>query len=386
MSFVDRSGELGAPEAIGVPTVCVIPGLNIYTITYRENPPIFQPTSKNHMHKLWRDTQGNARWIDITENIPPGAPFGSTNPFAVINTKTNNEFVLWQGRTGFNQAAVFDSWHFWPNSDMGWENLSDTAHAPRPELGGSGSGHPVGYYDPKFDLHVVYYMSSNGHLHNLFWQDGDNVSYDGDLTNKANPPAPLAQGGLSAFFNKHGDHIVVYRSRPDGHICFLRFRGPDPPVVDRVSLLANTPLAAPDFTGQPPAAYYLEQNDTHQIVYRGIDRHLYEIFWETGGGFRGSNLTQAAGAPLAAQSPLAYYHAGTNKKHAIYINDENHMIDISWFPGDPFPQFEDLTTRFSLPHASPVVAAAFTIEGETQHIVFLHSPLPNHPHVFELIR
>jgi hypothetical protein len=369
MSLVNRTGEVGAPPCTGTPTVCVIPGLNIYTITYLGFP-------QSHSHKLWRDTQGVPHWIDITATT--GA-VTNASPFAFVNSRTTQEIVLWRGTTA--PTAVFDSWHTWPTGDMGWENLSGTARAPRPV------NVPVGYYDPKFDMHVVYYTDQNNlHIHVLFWEDGNNVSYDGDLTNKATPPAPRVAGNLSAFFNAHGDHMVVYKSNPDGHICFLGFRGPDPPTSHNLSDLAGTPLATWDIP--PPAAYYLEQNDMHQIVYRARDdRHLYEIFWGRGAGVIGWDITRAAGAPLAAQAPLAYYHAATNTKHVIYINDERHTIDIAWAPGNTTPQFRDLTREFGLPHASPSMAAAFAIEGGRQHIVFVDSPpLPSQTHIFELIR
>ena len=60
----------------------------------------------------------------------------------------------------------------------------------------------------------------------------------------------------------------------------------------------------------------------------------------------------------------AYYSAGTNTKHVIYVIEDYHLHDIAWTPGSGIPEHFDLTTLTD-PRLPPARGrpAAFTVEA-----------------------
>ena len=99
------------------------------------------------------------------------------------------------------------------------------------------------------------------------------------------------------IYTTRGVSIVVFRSN-DGNIRSLYWTT-GAPGVDDLSGYAHTPKAAGE-----PAADHTPHNDTHQVVYRAADGHLYELFWVGVAPVRrvGPDLRQS-GAPAAASDP-----------------------------------------------------------------------------------
>jgi hypothetical protein len=78
LHFVDRSDEIGAPEGVN-PTVCVIPGLGIYSIVYGgvSNAP-------SHWISLYRDTQGTPMRGTLPLSQVPRVPSGVRTPTSTL--------------------------------------------------------------------------------------------------------------------------------------------------------------------------------------------------------------------------------------------------------------------------------------------------------------
>lgn len=304
---------------------------------------------------------------DFTARTEPPTGF----PFPYVDTNRNTEIVL---SVGGGPKSVWSTYFMRSTGELGSENLSHTAWAP------SSNGQPVGYYNSAADIHHIIYADIDGHLHELFWHGFERVAYGGDLTATASAPIAHAYKGPSGFVNAHSDNIVIFTGT-DGHIRSLYWKeGPNPVGHDDLSGVASTPVAAGDVF-----AYYTVHNDTHQVVYRAYNGHVYELFWRGVEPVRGWDLTERSRAPISAASSnlSAYYHAGY--KHVIYAADGGHLHDIMWAPGTE-PIQVDLTEAFRLPHsgAGPV---AFTVERtNTQHVVFLHAHEPGHNRIYELIR
>jgi catechol 2,3-dioxygenase-like lactoylglutathione lyase family enzyme len=130
-----------------------------------------------------------------------------------------------------------------------------------------------------------------------------------------------------------------------------------------------------------PVAYYTPHNDTHQIVYRSANGHLYELYWQGAAPVSGWDLTVPAGAPAATGNPAAYYSAGTNTKHVIYRSADGRLHEIWWVPGGGVPAHVDLTAFAGAPLAVDE-PAAFTVEGlNTQHVAYRG---PN-GHIYEML-
>jgi hypothetical protein len=357
---------------------CVIPGLGIYSIIH------FAMTSTGayHLYSLWHDSQGRPQKADFTDRTGVSRIIGA---FPYVDTTRNTEILLWNGEVDAsvpsgeipNRLSVGDYYFTRSTGELGWENLSGTAWAPRPK------GAPVGYYNRAADMNHVIYPTGNGHLHELYWRGVERVTYGGDLIAKASAPSAVL-GPASGFVNAHNDNIVVFMGT-DGHVRSLYWKEGSNNNVDDDDLsgVAGMPLG----TGSP-SAYYTVHNDTHQVVYRSAGNgHLYELFWRGYEPVQGWPLTERAGAlqPAAGSSLSTYYHAGTNTKHVVYVDYGGHMHDIFWAAGTG-PRDLDLTNAFHLPHAEGP-SVAFTVEGQnTQHYVFLHPHQPGQLHVLELVR
>jgi alpha/beta superfamily hydrolase len=339
----DRWGNEVASDAATQPTAAVIPGLGVNNIAYRD--------TSGHLHELWR-TAWDSGTTDLTDNA--SAPTATGQPFAYVDTSRNTEILLYRSSGGTVHSL------YWSLGAVGHDNLSGTATgAP-----GATGGDPVGYYDAATDTHHVIYRSSNGHLHELWWKGVEPVKYGGDLTALAS--APPAEGQPSAFVGGNGANIVIYRSA-DGHIRSL-FWTTGAVAHEDLSGYAGTPPATAD-----PIAYYTAHNDTHQIVYRGNDGRLWELYWQGVAPVVGWDITTLLGAPTAAGTPAAYYSAATNTKHVIYRPVfSTQLHEIVWAPGGWVRAHINLTTAYEAPPANGLdQPEAFTVQAaNTQHIAY----------------
>ncbi|HEU0301219.1 MAG TPA: hypothetical protein VFR37_17275, partial [Longimicrobium sp.] len=337
--LVDRSAQFGTPQAAGAPTACVIPGLGVHNIAYRD--------TSGRLHELWRDAHGITGTTNLTANA--GAPTAQGNPYAYVDTNRNTVILLFRGGNGTVRSL------YWSLGPVGHDNLSVTAGAP------PATADPVGYYAAASDTHHVIYRTINGHLHELWWKGVAPVAYGGDLTALAS--APSAAGQPSAFVNGSDDNIVIYRGG-NNHIRSLYWRT-GAVVHEDLSGFAGTPPASGD-----PFAYYTAHDDTHQIVYLGNDGHLWELYWSGIAPVAGWDLSAPSGAPAAIGAPVAYYSAGTDTKHVIYRSADRRLHEIWWVPGGGTPAHVDLTAFAGGPPAADR-PAAFTVEGpNSQHVAY----------------
>jgi YVTN family beta-propeller protein len=337
-SLVNRSGEFGTPQADAAPTPCVIPGLGVHNIAYRD--------TRGHLHELWRDAQGATGTTDLTDNA--GAPPAVGYPFAYADTSRNTEILLFRDDDGVVRSL------YWSLGAVGHDNLGGTAQSP------TASGDPVGYYIPSLDAHHVVYRAGDGHLHELNWVGIAPVVYGGNLTGTIS--APKSAGTPSAYANAAGVNIVVYRS--DAGEILSVYWADGPSGLDQLSGVAGTPPAASD-----PFAYYIAATDTNQVVYCDGDGHIWELYWVGVAPVAGWDLSGPA-VPAAVGTPAAYYSAGTNTKHVVYRSDDGRLHELWWVPGASRTEYIDLTD-FALAPPSADRPAAFTVEGpNTQHVAF----------------
>jgi hypothetical protein len=164
------------------------------------------------------------------------------------------------------------------------------------------------------------------------------------------------------YFNDNFHH-VVYRGI-DSHLYEMYWTGTG---EVRYGPLTNddTPAAAGD-----PIAYYTPHNDMHQVVYRGVTGYLYELWWV--GITPVASWNVSVNAPRAAGDPAVYYDASTNTKHVIYRGDDGHLHELWWVPGSWPPLHRNLTTNLSaqvLPTSGQLAAYVVAAEG-THHVLY----------------
>jgi hypothetical protein len=355
---VDWTGQFGIPAAAGPPTVCVIPGLSVHDIAYRDWTGNF-PDMPGDLHELRRNAGGATETADLTEKAVGGAPRAIGNPFFYVDPTRNLPILLYRDGNG-----TVRSLYRFPDGTVGHDNLSGTAGAP------SAAGDPVGYYMPPDNTHHVIYRTSDGNLHELNSLGVTPIKDGGNLTKDA----PKAAGDPTAFANAAGLNFVVYRSKDNGEILSL-YKSEGLSGLDRLSVVAGTPPAAGD-----PFGYYTAHDDTIQIVYLANDGHIYELYSTRNETIRGWDITPSDGA-IGSSNFSAYYSAGTNTKHVFYRSADGHLHEIWWVPGGGTPAHVNLTLRFGAPLAADR-PAAFTVEGpNTQHVAYRGTDY----HIYEVI-
>ena len=169
-------------------------------------------------------------------------------------------------------------------------------------------------------------------------------------------------------------NIVAYRS-VDGRILSV-YWADGPSGLDDLSGTAGTPPAAGD-----PVGYYTPHDDTHQIVYRGNDNHLYELYWPNVAPVAGWNLTASAGAPPAVGTPARSTHAPSNVKHVIYRSADGGMHQLWWVPGGGAPTWVNLTSLAGAPPAADGPAAFATDTPWLAHAAYRG----NNGHIYEIM-
>ena len=284
---IDRTGEAASPSGdTGYLYVHRLPFLRIYSIIYRDY--------KGLLHSLWRDTEGLPHHKDLTKNAPwwagprptndPAPTTGFASYSVYVDTQRNQENLIWNG------GPVYRIWFNRSTSQLGCENLSDIAGAPRP------AGTPVGYYNEINDMHEVIYRSSNGHLQELSWVGESSVDYGGDLTYWASPPAPSAKKVKPSAYITEATHDVVSTViyvGTDNHIHSLFWKTGGDIGHHDLSGDAGTPNS---YGGSTPFAYFNPYDELHQVVYTGVypgevDRHVVELFWKGNDPARGWDVT-----------------------------------------------------------------------------------------------
>jgi hypothetical protein len=337
-----RSQDLGTPSAAGSPSVTFHPSSGVQNTVYRD--------AEGRLHELWRDGIGQIGTTNLTAHA--SAPSARGNPFGYLETPTDQQIVVFRGDGGGVHAL------YWTTGAVGLDNLSFVAGSP------AAAGSPVATYNPATNTHHVVYRSDDGRLHVMYWSGAsDPVHYDGRaLTDLVE--SPRAAGDPSAYFTPAGDNFVVYRATDSGIHSYYWSTGDlghDP-----LSAVAGTPPAVGD-----PVAYYIPGSDLHQVTYRTGDGHLYELFSRGVERVSGRDLMADSGAPEAVSDPAAYYRAGANTKHVVYVGPFGHLFEISWVPGRT-PTYVDLTLSALAPRAVDR-PAAFVIEAalvDTHYVVY----------------
>ena len=168
---------------------------------------------------------------------------------------------------------------YWMFGAVGHDNLTGSINAPKT------ASNPAGWFSTHDGFHHVTYRTSDGHLHELWWQGQGGVGH-GDLTAQAG--AVSAAGDPWPYYDPvRATNIVAFRGS-DRHIRSL-YWGSGAVGQDDLSGIAGTPAAAGD-----PFAWYTPVEDTHRVVYRAANNHLYELSWPNVAPVSGRDLTALA--------------------------------------------------------------------------------------------
>ncbi|MBV8348500.1 MAG: hypothetical protein JOZ49_13505 [Mycolicibacterium sp.] len=243
---------------------------------------------------------------------------------------------------------IYDLW--WQN---GW-NVNDLTASTNAQ---TAAGDPSGYlFDAQGTQHVVY-LGTDNHIHELYWENGWSTN---DLTAATN--AQTAAGNPNGYvFTANGvsGMHVVYRGI-DSHIHELYWQNGDWNVND-LTTATDAMLAA----GDPNGFVFAAEAQMH-VVYRGTDNHIYDLWWQN--GWNVNDLTAATNAPAAAVgNPSGYVYDAQSMMHVAYRGIDNHIYDLWWQNGW---NVNDLTAGTNAPAAvGDPNGCVFDAQG-TQHVVY----------------
>jgi hypothetical protein len=301
-----RSLEHRSPKAKGVPFAYTYAPNGVQNIVYRDE--------QDRLIELWRDTADNRGNGNLTDT-PAGDhhPKAAGNPSVYFDPVQALQIVPYRGTDGHVHTL------YWSTDTTHHDALSQTAGSP------PAAGDPVGCFNPATNEHIVVYRSGDNHIRTIYWT-GQATAGSEDPT--AVIGAVPAAGDPHLYLNtRTGMFIVPFRGT-DGNIRSIYWTQTTPYGQDDLSGYAQTPKAGGDPTG-----YYLHDSDTHQIIYRTDNGHIYELWWVGEAPVSGWSVTQAAGAPAAAGNPAGFYAPGFNQKHVVYRGEDGHIYDLAWTPG-----------------------------------------------------
>ncbi|MEJ7739507.1 MAG: hypothetical protein WKF97_18950 [Chitinophagaceae bacterium] len=348
--LIDRTATTRARTAAGPPCALVLNGPGIENIAYRD--------TAGHMNEIWRDPRGQGT-TDLTANA--GAPAAQGNPFTYFDPADNQVVLVFRGTD--NQVRTL----YWMFGAVGHDNLTGAINAPKT------AGDPAGWFSAHDAFHHVVYRSGDGHLHELWWQGQGGVGH-GDLTAQAN--AVSAAGDPWPYYDPvRSTNIVVFRGT-DRHIRSL-YWAPDGAVgQDDLSGFAGTPAAAGD-----PFAWFTPAEDTHRIVYRAANGHLYELFWPNVAPVQGRDLTALSGAPPAIGNVSGGYNPSDNTQHVIFHSANGRMHELWHFLGETAVHHVDLTAAYGGPPAVDRPVYYASMRAPNQHVAYRGT----NGHIYELL-
>ena len=66
------------------------------------------------------------------------------------------------------------------------------------------------------------------------------------------------------------------------------------------------------------------------MLYRGVDGHIREHWWDAANGWSAGDLTGVSGAAPAAGDPHGYVFESRGTQHVIYRGSGGHVHELRW--------------------------------------------------------
>ncbi|CAG0935832.1 hypothetical protein TFLX_04682 [Thermoflexales bacterium] len=243
------SGTAGSPKAAGDPVGYYVPATDTHHVIYR--------TSNGHLHELWWTGVAPVQYGgDLTALA--SAPPAVGQPSAFYGSGNGN-LVIYRSSDGHIRSL------FWDTGAVSHEDLSGFAGTP-PAL-----GDPFAYYTPHNDAHQIVYLGNDGHVWELYWH-GVAPVVGWNLTGQVNAPTPA--GALTGYYNADTNIKHVFYCSTNGRLHDLWWV-PGGGIPARIDL---TEVYQAPASADSPAAFMVEGANTEHIAYRGTNNRIYEIF------------------------------------------------------------------------------------------------------------
>jgi hypothetical protein len=252
----DLTVAAGAPLALNTPTGYEF--RNLKHVVYNG----FTGQTNGLIYELWHDSNG-WHFNTLTGTSTPLVALGplTARVFAPIGT----QHIVY--RAGIGGADIQElQWDY-----AGWHQHDLTIAAAAP----SANGDLTNYTFDDQDTQHINYLGTDGHIHELWW-NYDNGWHHNDLTIAAAGPAPAADGRPTGYVYRPNETQHVNYRGTDGHIHELWWDNNGWHHHD-LTIATDAPPAFGDPTG-----YEFTPNvgqGTQHVVYITRDHHLIELQW-----------------------------------------------------------------------------------------------------------
>jgi len=347
-------------------------------------------TPDGHIHEFWSDGSDNWQHNDLTINT--GAPLAaSIAPSSYMFKGEGTKHVIYRDDNGRIFELYWDG--NWGHTELapGHHNAPLTISAP--------FGYEYSFFDTIHRRHiisqrVVYVSGDNNNIHQLFWPRAHGPDWDHTALTAVPVIDPGAPGGPSAptayVFAVYGQTVPGQASQrvlcvgnndrmnDIGHIYDLTWNEVGPNnhswQSNDLTVLYGAPLAGPE---SQLIGLMHDLEFTLHVFYRGINQHLYELYWNDL-GWHVNDLTAIMDAELGTGPfrPLPYVHLQQGTLNVNYFGADHHIhalwreVGQAWNPANQ----QDLI--MAAPGAPPALGdpVGFVFRDLTQNIFYIAEP------------
>lgn len=239
-----------------------------------------------------------------------------------------------------------------PNSSWAQEDLSAmTGIVPASPRG------LTSFEDVARDSQQVFFVGTNQHVYEIFGTPG-NPWAALDVT--VNTGAPLTASTLNSYVNLRNDSQNLVYVGTNQHVYHLfALVGTSWSTEDLNAATGAAPALPDTLTSFVDHIYHAEQ-----IFFIGTNRHVYHFFATPGGPWGVEDMTVQTGAPLAASSLASFDDVWHSTQQILFIGLDGHVYHFFAVPGNPWA-LEDVTASASatLASVSPNSLNSWQVDG-----------------------
>lgn len=261
-------------------------------------------------------------------------------------------------------------------------NVSRAIHACALPAPNAGPGSPLAaHVDGVANTDEAFYLGSDQHIHELWWSGG--IWHHTDVTAAGNAPLAVSGTHLAVDTNTAAGSDDVFYPTSDGHIHELFWSGGVWKTLDVTSA-----AAAPAAVSGSPLTAQIDSvaNNIEEVFYLGSDQHVHQL-WFGSGIWHTTDVTAAAVAPTAISGSPVVAHADTlaNTDEVFYIGGNQHILELWWSGG--VWNVSDVTTAAAAPVAasgSSLSSHVDTIANADEVFYLGADSISGSPHVHQL--
>ncbi len=310
-------------------------------------------------HVVYRSSNGQLidiyymrqpNWRHTNHSVKNGAPSVTGKPSAFVYDVNNSQNVVFRGQDGHIQSLVFIRGEGWTNSNL-------TALTGAPPAGGDLS--PYTYQ--AFNTRHVIYRSHDGHLHQLNSPPSGEWRH-ADMTVKHG--APQIVGKPSTYiYGINDSQNIVYRGQ-DGHVYHVYFVRGEGWTIKNLTGTLGIPTAVGD-----PSTYTYHVFDTQHVVYQSANGHLHQLNSPPGVEWRHADMTEKHGIPPISGKPAPFVDPVNNSQNIVYRGQDGHIHDVYFIRGEGWKHL-NLSAMLGTPLAAGDPFAYTFDLFQTQHVVY----------------